>query len=166
MSVSFLRTQRLLFRKFEPGDVEALAAIAADEAVARYVGDGRPLTREQASLWVERSRANVERFGYGTGAVIEMATRRLIGWAGFARPDDGPEEIIYGFARDIWGRGYGSELLAGLVSWATLELGKAQLIATVNPRNLASVRMLDNQGFRLVHEAYLGDPDTCLYRRG
>lgn len=165
MSVSFLQTRRLLFRKFEPTDVPALAAIVADEAVARHVGDGRPLTWEQSALWVDRSRANVEQYGYGTGAVIELATGRLIGWAGFARPDDGPEEIVYGLARDAWGQGYGSELLTGLVTWAEADLGKIGLIATVDPRNLASVRMLQAHGFQLIDQAYLGDPDSCLYRR-
>lgn len=163
MAVSFLRTARLLFRPFELSDLEALAAIVADPDVAVFVGDGRPLSRDQAAKWIERSRANVEAFGHGTGAVVEAMSGRLVGWAGFARPEGQPEELIYGLAKSAWGKGYGTELLIGLIAWSRDDLGKTEIIATVDPANTASVRMMTGQGFRRIGPCR-DDADTDLYK--
>lgn len=156
-------TRRLIFRRFEPSDLAALADISSDEQASRYVGDGRPLTLDETRTWIENSRRNVDTYGYGTGAVVDRESGMLIGWAGFARPGDGTEEIIYGFGRDHWGRGLGTELLAGIIRWARDELNLTELRATVSAENRASIAMLQRQGFRLVDDCYAGEPDTHLY---
>ena len=127
------------------------------------MGDGRPLTWEETDLWIENSRRNVERFGYGTGAVLARENGKLIGWAGFARPGDGGEEIIYGFGQKYWGNGLGTELLAGILRWARDQLQLEEVRATVAPENTASIAMLRRQGFSLVDACYQGDADSHLY---
>lgn len=157
----FFRTARLIFRPFSMDDLAALATIVGDPEVARYVGDGVPLSRETTSLWIERSRANVERFGYGTGAVIEQESGNLVGWAGVARPEGEPEEIVYGFARGVWGRGYGWEIVEALVRFAFEALRLATLRATVVPANVASSRILARLGFRRV--SWPHETESWLY---
>lgn len=147
MVEEFFRTKRLVFRPFDPADLDALAAIVADPEVVRHVDDGQPMARETAALWIERSRENVARFGYGTGAVIETATGRLIGWAGFARSPGEPEEIIYGFEKPAWNRGYGAEIAEGLVWYAFQDLDHPEVRATTYAENLASHRILRTLGF-------------------
>lgn len=161
--VNHFETQRLLFRSFAWEDLDPLAEISADEATSRYVGDGKPLSRDLTRQWIENSLKNVERFGYGTGAVIEKETGTLIGWSGIARPEEGGEEILYGLYRDYWGQGLGTELLAGLLSWAWQTLHLGELRATVHRRNEASVRMLEKSGFVLADDCYDADPNTLLY---
>ncbi len=156
-----LGTERLVVRPFEEADADRLIAIFADPADARHVGDGDPLDRHGASLWVRNSRANLRRFGFGTGAVVERASGRVIGWAGFARPEGEPCEIVYGFERAAWGRGYGRELLAALTGFAG-ECGIDPLRATVHPGNAASIHLLARAGFRLVDADHGGD-GTRLY---
>ena len=56
------------------------------------------------ALWIERSRANVARHDSGTGALVDPATGKLVGWAGIGRPEGDPPEIIYGFAGTQWRR--------------------------------------------------------------
>ena len=163
MMTPVFETPRLCFRRFEPGDLDALARIAADAETSRYVGDGRPLTREETETWIKNSRRNVARFGYGTGAVIERASGLLVGWAGIARPGDGTEEVIYGFHRDHWGQGVGAELLEGLVRWARDDLHLPELRATVDRRNTASIALLKRRGFRLVDECDRGDPEVLVF---
>ncbi len=163
MTQIFLTTPRMIFRKFEIDDLDRLAEISAEEEGSRYVGDGEPLSREITELWIARSRANVEEFGYGTGALVEKTTNELIGWAGFSRPENQEEEIIYGFTQSRWGSGLGGELLSGLIAYARDELGHKILRATVDPRNTASIRMLLKQNFKLVDDCYEGDPESCLY---
>jgi RimJ/RimL family protein N-acetyltransferase len=156
-------TRRLLFRSFELEDLDRLAYISADATTSRYVGDGQPLSRDLTRQWIENSRQNVDRFGYGTGAVLLRETGKLIGWSGIARPDEGGEEILYGLYRDYWGKGLGTELLDGLLEWAWQTLTLDELRATVHRDNAASIRMLENAAFVLVDDRYDDDPDTLLY---
>lgn len=88
ISESQLVTARLVVRPFMAADAPLLVALFADPEVHRFGGDGQPLAPDVATLWVERSVANLARFGYGTGAVVEPASGELIGWAGVARPGD------------------------------------------------------------------------------
>ena len=158
-----LETERLIVRPFEEADADRLVAIFADRDVARHVGEGEPLERDEAELWVRNSRANLRRFGFGTGAVVERASGRVIGWAGFARPPGEPCEIVYGLEKGAWGRGYGRELLAALIDFAAAR-GIDPLRATVHPDNAASIRLLARAGFRLADADYGGD-GTLLYVR-
>jgi len=162
---SQLETARLLVRPFITSDAPLLVALFADPDVHRFVDDGQPLAPDVAALWVERSAANLERFGYGTGAVVECASGELIGWAGFARPGDGTEEVIYGLRRANWGRGLGKELLAGLVAFAE-ERGIAPIRATVDPANRASIHLLRKAGFVLAEPGCGGDAGSDLYLLG
>ncbi|WP_159650380.1 MULTISPECIES: GNAT family N-acetyltransferase [unclassified Bosea (in: a-proteobacteria)] len=156
---------RLVVRPFMQADAPSLVALFADPEVHRFVDDGQPLAPDVAALWIERSAANLERFGYGTGAVVERAGGGLIGWAGFARPDDGTQEVIYGLRRTSWRRGFGSELLAGLVAFA-VERGITPVRATVDPANGASVHLLRRAGFVLAEPGYRGDAGADLYLHG
>jgi len=160
MDTASFRTRRLGFRPFVQGDLDALARLAGDPQVARYVGDGEPLDREAAALWISRSQENVARFGYGTGAVVDLGSARVIGWAGFARPDDGPQEIIYALEPASWGRGLGRELLAGLIAHAFDTLSLAEVRATTHPDNAVSQHMLLSAGF--VRQPDL-DPESRLF---
>jgi RimJ/RimL family protein N-acetyltransferase len=114
----------------------------------RHVDDGAPFDVAGAERWIERSQANVGRFGYGTGAVIGLAEQRLLGWAGFARPDGQAEEIIYGFEKAAWGQGYASELVQGLMRFGFGDLRLPELRATVHPNNHASKNVLLKAGFK------------------
>lgn len=157
------QTRRLLFRTFEPDDLDRLAQINADVDTSRYVGDGKPLSRDMTRQWIESSRRNVARNGYGTGAVMLRETGKLIGWAGIARPGDGSEELVYGMHREYWGQGLGTELLTGLLDWVRTELDLAEIRATVHRDNAASIAMLERQAFALAEDCYDGDPETLLY---
>lgn len=160
---SALETPRLRVRPFEPDDAEQLVALFADPRVARFVGDGLPLSPDQAQAWVRTSAANLERFGYGTGAVVDKAGGPLIGWAGLARPPQDAEEIIYGLEAARWGQGYGRELLEALVRFAA-DRGLEPVRATVDRLNAASVHLLVSNGFRRAIRDY-GEAGTDLYLR-
>lgn len=157
-----LRTDRLLVRPFGADDAVALVDLFRDPRVHRFVDDGLPLSEEVARLWIERSGENLRRFGYGTGAVVLRASGELVGWAGFARPAHGEEQVIYGLHPSCWGFGLGRELLGELIRFAWAR-GHKRIRATVSPRNTASVRLLEHAGFTLGEKGHQGDPECNLY---
>ena len=146
----FFTTDRLVFRPFEPGDLDRLADLVGDPQVARYVGDGRPLPRADVARWIDVSRGNVARHGYGTGALTDRASGALIGWGGMARPEAEPEELIYGFDKRTWGRGLATEFVRGYVTYARDRLRLPNLRATLWAENRASAAVLARVGFVLL----------------
>ena len=162
---SKLETERLEVRPFSHADVPRLVEIFADPEVARFVGDGEPIPDEEGHQWVDNSLANLAKHGCGTGAVIEKASGRLIGWAGIARPPGDLPELIYGFEKSAWRKGYGRELLAALVEYSH-EAGVVPVRATVNSGNSGSIALLEAAGFKLVEKGYKGQATSCLYVLG
>jgi ribosomal-protein-alanine N-acetyltransferase len=164
ISKGSLETSRLVIRPFESSDIPGLTAMFSDPAVSRYVGDGGPLSEKDAALWVRRSGENLQCYGYGTGAVVERSSGRMIGWAGFARPEVGAEQIIYGLVAAHWQQGFGREILKALLQFADSR-GLDPVLATVYPANANSIRLLRSQGFRFIEHNHGGELNSDLYRR-
>lgn len=63
--------------------------------------------------------------------------------------DIGTVDVRIGFvlAERVWGRGYATELVAGLVEWARAQLPVATLTGGVATSNPASARVLTRNGF-------------------
>jgi len=83
----------------------------------------------------------------------------VIGTCTLARLDatHGIAEVGFALARDSWRRGYMKEALPLLVDFAFSRLGLRRLEADVDPRNVASLRLLERLGFRregLLRERY------------
>lgn len=139
-----IETARLRLRPLAESDLDALAAIAADPRVMVHVGDGVPLSRAATALWINNAGASVRLSGIGSRAVTLRDDDRLIGWVGLIpTPNQHCLELIYGFARDHWGRGYATEAAKALL--AASEPGLVD--ATIDPQNKASWRILEKLGF-------------------
>ncbi|MSR60370.1 MAG: N-acetyltransferase [Planctomycetaceae bacterium] len=76
----------------------------------------------------------------------------MTGYCGvFQYPDVGrqPEtEIGYRLARPHWGRGYATEAARALRDYGFGTLSLARLIALIDPRNAASIRVAEKIGLR------------------
>lgn len=146
-------TERLRVRHLERGDVDALHAICGDEELMRYVGDSRPLRREDCERWIEISMRNYARQGFGNFAVDEKATDRMVGYCGLVRAPNRVEvEVIYTFLAEVSGRGYATEA-AGAVLGAGFEtFGLTEIYATIDPANAPSLRIVEKLGMRFVKE--------------
>jgi RimJ/RimL family protein N-acetyltransferase len=71
-------TNRLLLRPYEPGDVRAVLALSADPAVRRFIGS-LPGSEEGARTRVLRCAVHWSLFGFGTLAVVERPSGRIVG---------------------------------------------------------------------------------------
>ena len=67
----------------------------------------------------------------------------------------------YVLAESAWGQGLGSELVEGFVEWCRGERQIRSLIGGVAADNLASVRILEKNGFRPMGSD-VDDPDADL----
>jgi ribosomal-protein-alanine N-acetyltransferase len=140
---------RLVGRRLEPEDREAMLAVYGDAAAMRWVGDGTPLTPEECDRWLTVTADNYRQRGYGMFALVERATGAVVGFAGLVHPGGQAEaEIKYALLRSVWGRGYATEAARALLDYGAAAHGLEEIIATVAPDNHASQRVLARAGMR------------------
>jgi RimJ/RimL family protein N-acetyltransferase len=159
------QTRRLQVRHLRPGDEAALMAIYGDPAVAHWLGDGTPLTAALCSVWISVSINNYATQGYGNCAVIERATGEFIGGCGIVHPPSDPPrqhpaELIYALRQDRWGQGYATEMTAPMLQHGARLAGLSRILATIDPDNAASERVLRKLGMVWQHTAI--DPQDGL----
>ncbi len=82
-------------------------------------------------------------------ALDDRITGETVGFCGLVHPGDQAEvEVKYAFLKDCWGKGYASEMLPALLTYAAKALGIGEIMATVAEGNIASQRVLQKSGLR------------------
>lgn len=143
-----LHTERLTLRPFAETDLDAYAAMCADEEVMRHIGSGGAVGRDIAWRQMALFAGHWVLRGYGMWAVEESASGALVGRAGFLNPEGWPaNELGWLLARPFWGRGYAHEasLAARRHGREVMRLGGrlVSLIRAENERSIALARRLD-----------------------
>lgn len=146
-----LRTERLVLRRFHAADLAVFLAYRNDVEVARYQGWTTPMAEADARAFIaEQATAALRGRGGLQIAVALAASDELVGdlYLGPAMGDARQATLGYTLARAHHGRGYATEAARGLLGFALGELALHRVVATVDPRNLASVAVLERLGMR------------------
>lgn len=148
---SFLRTERLVLRRWRPADREPFAALNADPEVMEHFPD--PLTREQSDALADVIEARFEEQGFGLWALEVAGSGRFIGFAGLSVPRFEAHftpavEIGWRLARSAWGRGYATEAAGRALVHAFEEAGLAEVVSFTTVGNLRSQAVMWRIGMR------------------
>lgn len=144
-----LVTPRLRVRRFTLSDVDGIFRLHGDPQVSRFMGG--TLTREESLDNLRALIVRVEATGYGPFAVERIDDAQLIGWSGVQQLPGYPMiEIIFAFEPGSWGRGFATEVSAALLRQCFGVVGLHEVVATVDPRNRASIGVLNKLGFESV----------------
>lgn len=151
-----IRTARLLLRPFGPGDVDALHQMQGSEEMTRYLPYGAR-TREEVAAILPRLQAMTAIDGVSEGvrlAGVLAATDQVVGDYSLWRRSVGHAtgEIGYVTHPDHAGHGYATEAAGELLRLAFDEVGLHRVVASADPRNRASTRVMEHLGMR--QEAY------------
>lgn len=143
-------TDRCLLREMTLDDMDGLFELYAGEGITDYV---EPLyDRLEEEEYTKKYIEHIYYFyGYGMWVVIERATGKLMGRAGFSHQDLGEEIVLeMGYIIGVpWQRqGYATEICTRLVSFARTNLLDFETLnCFVEPENTASRRLMDKLGF-------------------
>ncbi|MFD0892842.1 GNAT family N-acetyltransferase [Luteolibacter ambystomatis] len=161
---SVLETERTFLRPFQASDATASFAWFSDPEVMRFIPNGRDETLEQTSARVARYMAHQEAHGFSKWIVIDRASGRPVGDAGFVMlPDGRRPELGYRFARPWWGRGLATEVSRRWIEVASPWFGFTRIHAFALPENQASRHVMEKVGFTFAAEEALYGVKVPLY---
>jgi RimJ/RimL family protein N-acetyltransferase len=147
-----IQTERLLLRPFIPADLDGLHAMFGREDVSRYL-NWEPMDRERAAALLERRivQTTIREEGEGIALAVEVrATGRFVGEV-VLRLTSGESrqgEIGWSLHPDAQGKGYATEAARELLRLGFEDLGLHRIVAECDPRNEASIRVMERLGMR------------------
>ncbi|WP_224996533.1 GNAT family N-acetyltransferase [Cesiribacter sp. SM1] len=151
------RTRRLLVRQLSHADLLPYRAVEGNPKVMRFI-TGRPRTPAECQ---ERLNHIIERYQLeplsGIWAVVLQENHEYIGTASlFTLPNSPYLQIGYKLKPEAQGRGYATEIAAGLLYHSFFRAGLQKVVAVTHPQNKASQRVLKKLGMRACgfHKAY------------
>jgi RimJ/RimL family protein N-acetyltransferase len=166
--VMILESERLVFRRLEPGDLDSLFALYSDPKVRRYFPED--------TLTCEETREELEWFlsGHpdhpelGLWATILKETNQFIGRCGLLPwVIDGRSEVevAYLLNKAVWGQGLGIEAARAILDYGFTGLGLTRLICLIDHNNRASIRVAEKIGMRFEKEGVDEHGPYLLYAR-
>lgn len=151
-----LATERLLLPPLGPEHAEGLAAVYADDEVARYIG-GSALDSAATVAQIDRFAAVWRTLGYGQSAVIVRTSGECIGRVGLHPwPQWDEVEVGWVLARHAQRQGYAHEAASAWLRVAFGDLGLRRVTAVIHPDNQRSRLLAERLGFT-VHRSDVTD---------
>jgi RimJ/RimL family protein N-acetyltransferase len=154
-----LRTPRLDLRLYESGDLDDLRAMYAREDVNRYLYS-EPMGEDKLLTYLEK-KIGYRAFAREGDALNLLGTLRETGDVvgdvsfGFVSEEHRTGEVGFVLKPEFTGRGYATEMAAGMLRLGFDELGLHRVIGRLDARNAGSAAVLERLGMR--REALLVD---------
>lgn len=149
-----LQTERLLLRRWQPGDRVPFAALNADPRVTEFLPG--MLSRQESDAFADRIETHFEKHGFGLWAIEVVDVASFAGFVGLSVPGFDAHftpcvEIGWRLAPTYWGRGYATEGARAALAFGFDELKLDEIVSFTAPENLRSRRVMDRIG--MTHSA-------------
>ncbi|WP_107922965.1 GNAT family N-acetyltransferase [Lysinibacillus parviboronicapiens] len=139
----FIKSPRLVIREFEPDDWQAVYAYTSDMNVMKYIPEG-VFSEKDAKNFVSENMEEAKNF-----PVILVEENILIGHMVFHQYfGEHTYEIGWVFNPDYYNKGYASEAAQALLNYGFKDMQLHRIIATCQPQNIASYKVMEKIGMR------------------
>lgn len=145
-----IKTERLIIRLAEQEDAEGIFSYRSDFAENKYQG-WFPDTVEEVRDYISNMPETMDIanicFQF---TILTKNENRLIGDMGiiFTGHEKMQAEIGCTLNKDFQGKGYATEALTAMVDYLFTSLKKHRVVASVDPRNTPSIRLIERLRFR------------------
>jgi RimJ/RimL family protein N-acetyltransferase len=143
-------TERLLIRPVSIGDKESMFRYRSDSETNKYLSL-IPETVEDIAAFIGKTSSEIDISGtWFQLVIIEQISNLLIGDIGihFLDSDNQQVEIGYTLDKEFRGKGYAYEALTNVNDYLINSLNKHRIIASIDPANLDSIRLIERLRFR------------------
>lgn len=166
-----IQSTRLVLREMAAADWQAIHAYNRAPQFHRFLPIAPPTgeaTRGFVSLCLARAREHPRR--HFDVVLQERGFGEVVGTLRLSLRGRGSGDVGYAIRPQSWNRGFATEALGALLAAARAPLGLGEILATVDPDNAASCRVMEKLGFRhLPGEAGApikqGRPPSLVYLR-
>jgi RimJ/RimL family protein N-acetyltransferase len=155
MQAPTLTTERLIIEPMAMKHWETYAEMWADPRMTKFIS-GEPRSRDVSWTKFSASAGLWPLLGYGYWAFADRESKALLGVGGLSQWErgmpglDGFVEAGWGFAPQVWGKGYATEAMEAVLAWADCELDEPEIRCIIDIDNVASMRVGEKLGFALL----------------
>ncbi len=150
MKIDTIETKRLFLRGFEKKDALFAISIWNDREMGKYLPDPSLDEIDEAYLKSVESLGEDEECCYLISQLQDSGER--VGTCSFISSEEGKSyDIAYCVHKNFWRRGYGSEMVQGMIDYVRAQGGE-KITVRVNKENVASNRIVSKFGFHPVGE--------------
>jgi ribosomal-protein-alanine N-acetyltransferase len=159
-----IETARLRLRMFTPDDLDALCELTRDSEVMRYIGQGRPLTRDETQFNLTSIISAFRRRGFGRWALVKRDGGALVGYCGlsFGNGEVGVE-LAYMLAKAEWGQGLATEAGRASLRYGFERLERETVAGLTFRDNFKSRRVLERLGMKYLRDGRFYGFDCVWY---
>jgi RimJ/RimL family protein N-acetyltransferase len=156
-----LRTERLLMRPPEEGDLDDLHAFHDDPLVREVFG---PATRGEVAEWIAIARRDWAERGHGRVVLLDREGGAFLGRSGLRLwPELGEVEVGWSLTAAARGRGLATEAGRFWLDWGMRNLDVPYLTANIDPTNAASIAVAERLGMTPLREDTLHGGPVIVY---
>lgn len=160
------RTERLLLRPRTMAHLESCLSMDRDPQVTRFIPGPWSDPQRHRAFVIARITARWPQ-GLGYWAVQHIREPpRFLGWVLLLPADEMEVEVEIGwrFTRTGWGHGYATEAARPVLDHAFQTVGLRQVVADIDPENIASIRVAEKLGLQFIGETTAGGRPARSYR--
>ena len=154
----FIESARLYLRQWKEEDKEVFFELNSDPKVMKYFL--KPLSKDESDVFVEKTKSQIDRKGWGFFAVETKAASEFIGFIGLA--DTSFEsaftpcmEIGWRLHRNFWKKGYATEVAKSVLDFAFKNFGRKDIVSFTLKLNFSSIAVMRRIGM-------VEDPNGCF----
>ncbi len=156
-------TSRLLLRPRTMADLAACLAMDREPDVTKYIQGPWNDPAEHERFLIDRIKRD---WGPGLGywsIFAKESPDQLMGWILLIPYDSvGPDiDIGWRLRRAAWGRRYAAEAARPIVEHAFETVGLPRIVADIDPRNVASIRVAEQIGMKFAGDGTYADGEPC-----
>ena len=162
--LKILETERLLLRQLSTEDAEFILELLNEPSFIHNIGDRGIRTIDGANSYLLNGPvASYAKNGFGLYLVQLKETNESIGMCGLIKRDTLEDvDIGYAFLPRFWSKGYAFEAAQAVKEYAKTVIGLHRIVAIVDPKNEASIRVLQKIGLQFEKMMKLSEDDIEL----
>jgi [ribosomal protein S5]-alanine N-acetyltransferase len=148
-----IETDRLRIRPYQLEDMDSLYEVLSQPDFYQYVPVEVP-TLDDVKKMVERSmdsniKNTTEKISKFNLAIIDKEYDEVIGYCGLGtfNLDKSKVELYFGLSEQYRGMGLAKEAASAVLNYGFNVIGLNEMVSTVHPENIASVKILESIGF-------------------
>ena len=143
----------LNLRPFTEQDSDEMVHILMGENVLQYFPNSSPPSREQVAKMIRNIRKHWVDRGYGLWAVESRPEGKLMGRCGLQwLPETEEVEVDFILGNEFWGQGFATEAGQASLRYGFEDLDLDKIVGIVHGENVASQRVLEKIGMRMMEE--------------